>query len=103
LREERIQLSSNRSLINIGVALAIAAIYVFLFVFPVNLDFPFYNYLTTPLRNQLIPLAPFDDIAARTSSFLWGTKALDLIDQAFVLLAAVLGCLALLKDEGVKD
>jgi len=96
-------LSNSRSLVNIGVALAIVAIYVFLFVYPVNLGFPFYNYLSTPLRDQLIPVEPFDEIAAKTSFFLWGNKALDLIDQAFVLLAAVLCCLALLKNEGVKE
>ncbi len=83
--------------------LTIAALYITLSVFPVNLNFPLYDYLSTPLRNQLIPISPFDDIAARTSSFLWGNKAFDLVIQAFVLLVAVLGCLALLKDEGVKQ
>lgn len=96
-------MSSNRSLLTVVATLAIAAIYVFLFVYPINLNFPFYNYLSTPLRNQLIPIEPFDDIAANVSNFLWSNKALDLVDQAFVLTAAVICCLALLKDEGVKE
>ena len=96
-------MSSNRNIINVAFILAIAALYLFLFVYPIDLNFPFYNYLSTPLRNQLIPVEPFDDIAARVSNFLWSTKALDLVNQAFVLLAAVICCLSLLKDEGVNN
>jgi len=44
-------------------------------------------------------MEPFDDIAGKVSRFLWENRALDLTIQAFVIVVAVVCCLALLKPE----
>lgn len=89
--------NSQRVTLNLIFSLAIIAIIIFSYLLPINLDFPFMAYSSVTTKTQFIPVEPFDDIAALVSRFLWSFKALDLIDQAFVLFAAVLGCLALLK------
>jgi hypothetical protein len=65
----------------------------------VEIEFPTFEY-----RGygdwQLIPSEPYYDIASYVSRFLWENRALDLTAQAFVIVAAVTCCLALLKTEG---
>jgi len=89
--------NNQRVTLNIIFALAIVVILYFSYLLPINLNFPFLTYSSITTKNQLISIDPYDDIAASVSRFLWNNKALDLINQAFVLFAAVLGCLSLLK------
>jgi hypothetical protein len=63
----------------------------------VGSDFPVFEFTSDSPRRQLVPVEPFDDIAGLVSRFLWDNRALDLIGQAFVIVASVVCCLALLK------
>lgn len=58
---------------------------------------PSFNYADSSMKRELIPLSEFDSIADISAAFLWGNRVLDLIGQAFVIVAAVVCCLALLK------
>jgi len=63
----------------------------------VGADFPVFEFTSDTLRRQLVPVEPYDDIATLASRFLWDNRALDLTVQAFVIVASVVCCLALLK------
>ena len=63
----------------------------------VGADFPVFEFTSDTLNRQLVPVEPYDDIASLTSRFLWDNRALDLTGQAFVIVASVVCCLALLK------
>ena len=63
----------------------------------VGSDFPVFEFTSGTLRRQLVPVEPYDDIASLASRFLWDNRALDLTGQAFVIVASVVCCLALLK------
>ena len=55
-----------------------------------DVGFPFFKYDSNSINERLVPSDPFDSIAAAVSHFMWDNKSLDLISQAFVLLAAVI-------------
>ncbi|MBC8497665.1 hypothetical protein ISS40_10055 [Candidatus Bathyarchaeota archaeon] len=63
----------------------------------VGADFPVFEFTSDTLNRQLVPVEPYDDIASLASRFLWDNRALDLTGQAFVIVASVICCLALLK------
>jgi len=63
----------------------------------VGADFPVFEFTSDTLKRQLVPVEPYDDIASLASRFLWDNRALDLTGQAFVIVASVVCCLALLK------
>lgn len=65
----------------------------------VEVSFPTFEYVSETLRRQLVPVEPYYGIAELASRFLWENRALDLIGQAFVIVTAVICCLALLKSE----
>jgi hypothetical protein len=64
------------------------------------LSFPAFEYRAS--EATLVPAQPFGEIAEHTSRFLWEYRALDLTIQAFVIAAAVICCLSLLKPEEVE-
>jgi hypothetical protein len=66
-----------------------------------DVSFPFFKYASNSINERLVPSEPFDNIAAAVSRFMWDYKSLDLIAQAFVLLAAVICSIALMKQEGI--
>ncbi len=70
------------------------------YMFNDALSFPAFEYRAS--ESNLIPAEPYDDIAELSSRFMWENRALDLIGQAFVITAAVICCLALLKPEEVE-
>jgi len=77
----------------------ILVIMITLFVFfwlTVEMDFPAFQY-SEGYSRRLIPAEPYDNIATMVSRFLWEYRALDLTGQAFVIVAAVVCCLAMLK------
>ena len=77
----------------------ILVIMITLFVFSwltVEVDFPAFQY-SEGYSRRLIPAEPYNNIATMVSRFLWEYRALDLTGQAFVIVAAVVCCLALLK------
>jgi hypothetical protein len=64
----------------------------------VEIEFPTFKYRGN-WDWQLVPSEPYNDIAGSFSRFLWENRALDLTAQAFVIVAAVTCCLAMLKTE----
>jgi len=91
---------SNRS--EYGLTVASMVIVVALLIFSwltIEVSFPLFEYATGPERGHLIPEEPFDQVAGSVSRFLWENRALDLVMQAFVIVVAVVCCLALLKSE----
>ena len=65
-----------------------------------TLSFPAFEYRSSDA--SLVPAEPFGDIAEHSSRFLWENRALDLTTQAFVITAAVICCLALIKPSEVE-
>jgi hypothetical protein len=93
-------MSGNRS--RNGTAAAVIVIVLSLFLFAwltVEVSYPTFEFLSDLLPRRLIPLESFDDIALLVSRFLWDNRSLDLMSQAFVIVAAIICCLALLKPE----
>ena len=62
-----------------------------------EIDFPFMNYASSALETLSITPATYDDITTAVSQFLWQNRGLDLIAQSFVVVAAVICCIAMLK------
>jgi hypothetical protein len=62
-------------------------------------DFPLSEYTSDGLKTPYIQDEPYDGITTGVSQFLWGSRSLDLISQSFVVMAAVICCIALLKNE----
>lgn len=62
-----------------------------------DIDFPFHEYASTALETLSIVPQTYDDITAAVSQFLWQNRGLDLVSQSFVVLAAVICCIAMLK------
>lgn len=85
-----------------GTAAAVIVIFLSLFLFAwltVEVSYPTFEFLSDLLPRRLIPLESFDEIASMVSRFLWDNRSLDLMSQAFVIVAAIICCLALLKPE----
>jgi NADH-quinone oxidoreductase subunit J len=62
-----------------------------------DINFPFQQYASTALETLSIVPTTYDDITTAVSQFLWQNRGLDLISQSFVVLAAVICCIAMLK------
>jgi hypothetical protein len=85
--------------------LTVLAIMGALFVFSwltLEADFPAFQY-SAEYSRRLVPVDQFGDIATLVSRYLWEHRALDLTGQAFVIVAAVVCCLALLKQTEVRS
>jgi hypothetical protein len=65
-----------------------------------EVDFPFLEHKSNAFDLSLVPSGSYDDITTGVSQFLWGRRSLDLVSQSFVVMAAVICCLAMLKVEG---
>jgi len=92
----------SRRMAKYGTAAATLAIVTSLFVFSwltLEVPFPTNEYASSKLTRLLVPEEPYDGIATLVSRFLWEYRALDLTGQAFVIVTAVICCLALLKPE----
>ncbi len=92
----------SRRIAKYGTAVAAYAIVLSLFVFSwLTLDviFPTNEYVSDKLTRSLVPEEPYEGLATSESRFLWEHRALDLTGQAFVIVTAVICCLALLKPE----
>ena len=59
--------------------------------------FPFQEYASSALETLAITPVTYDDITTAVSQFLWQNRGLDLVSQSFVVLAAVICCIAMLK------
>ena len=81
------------------VILTVVLIAFFVSLYYQWLTFPTFQYAPFSIGRQLVPSEPYYDIAGHASRFMWENRALDLTGQAFVISAAVICCLALLKPE----
>jgi multisubunit Na+/H+ antiporter MnhB subunit len=61
--------------------------------------FPLYTYRPSELTILQTSINSYDAITSAVSQFLWGFRSMDLIFQSFVILAAVICCVAMLKTE----
>jgi hypothetical protein len=62
-----------------------------------EIEFPFQEYASSVLETLSIVPATYDDITTAVSQFLWQNRGLDIISQSFVVFAAVICCIAMLK------
>jgi hypothetical protein len=88
-----------------GTVAALFAIVSLLLLFSwltLEVDFPAFEYVSGGLVRRLVPAEPYEDIAGSVARFLWEYRAIDLNSQAFVIVAAVICCLAMLKREEVE-
>lgn len=65
--------------------------------------FPTLRYAVGIASKPLIPAQPFEGISPGVSRFLWEYRALDVTVQAFVIVVAIICCLALLKPEEAES
>jgi len=93
-------MSDNLSRYGSYAAFLVLVVMLLLFSwFTTEVSFPAFEFASDQLPRHLIPAEPFDEIAERVSRFLWENRAQDLTGQAFVIVAAILCCMALLKPE----
>jgi len=88
-----------------GTVAALFAIVSLLLIFSwltLEVDFPAFEYVSGGLVRRMVPAEPYTGIADSVARFLWEYRALDLNSQAFVIVAAVICCLAMLKSEEVE-
>ena len=87
-------------LMNKKTQLAISVIAVEVLVTTVlalNLEFPYMEYASSALETFSVNVGSYDDITTAVSQFLWQVRGMDLIIQSFVILAAVICTIAMLK------
>lgn len=82
----------------IGFILVVIVLFSFSYL-AIEVRFPVFEYASDNMDRRLVPDTPYYGIAGLVSRFLWENRALDLISQAFVIVAAVICCLAMLKVE----
>ncbi|MCW4050346.1 MAG: hypothetical protein NWE89_11495 [Candidatus Bathyarchaeota archaeon] len=64
-----------------------------------DVSFPFQEYKSDSFETPNVGDSSYDDISTTVSQFLWSKRGLDVVSQSFVVLAAVVCCLAMLKYE----
>ena len=64
-----------------------------------DISFPYMEYSNGEIERSSIPNESYEDITTGVSMFLWNYRSLDLVSQSFVVTAAVICCLAMLKYE----
>ena len=75
----------------IAVELLVATVLAF------DIEFPYLEYASSTLENLSVSVGSYDGITTAVSQFLWQIRGMDLIIQAFVILAAVICTIAMLK------
>ena len=90
-------MSKNENYSNAAKLVAMVGLLMVLSWLMVDIEFPAFEYAMDDLDRPLIPITQFNSISTYSSRFLWDNRSLDLTGQAFVMVAATIGCLALLK------
>lgn len=85
----------------ISILVALGLLVTFGYV-ATQVDPPAFEYADPTIERELIPLSEFNKITDGSASFLWEYRILDLTGQAFVIVAAVICCLALIKQTESK-
>lgn len=65
--------------------------------------FPINAYRLSELMSIRTSTSSYDAITSAVSQLLWGFRSMDLVSQSFVVLAAVICCIAMLKSERRND
>ena len=89
----------NKYGMTIAVIIVVTGAFV-IFMGSDALSFPAFEHRASDA--SLVPAEPYVEIAEHSSRFLWENRALDLTIQAFVITAAVICCLALIKPAEVE-
>ena len=92
---------SNRLGATVSLLVIVFALLIFSWL-TVEVSYPTLEFVSSLLPRRLIASEPFGEISTQVSRFMWDQRALDLTGQAFVIVAAVVCCLALLKREEVE-
>ena len=69
----------------------------------IDYGFPLNEYRSSSLILLRTPTAVYDSITTAVSQMLWGFRSMDLVSQSFVVLAAIICCVAMLKNERRND
>jgi len=62
-----------------------------------DIEFPYMEYASNALESISVSVGSYDGIVVAVSQFLWQARGMDLIIQSFVILAAVICTIAMLK------
>lgn len=82
----------------IQFALSLLAVQIMIGIWLItDLSFPFHRYASSALETLSIIPESYEDITIGVSQFLWQHRGMDLVSQSFVVLAAVICCVAMLK------
>ena len=87
----------------VAAIFAIVSLLLFFSWLTLEVDFPAFEYVSSGIVRRMIPAQPYTGIAGSVARFLWEYRAIDLNSQAFVIVAAVICCLAMLKMEEVES
>ena len=86
----------------IAAIFAIVSLLMFFSWITLEVNFPAFEHVSESLVRRTVPTEPYGDIASSVARFLWEYRAIDLNSQAFVIVAAVICCLAMIKREEVE-
>jgi NADH:ubiquinone oxidoreductase subunit 6 (subunit J) len=82
----------------IQLALSIISVQVLLGIAVTReIEFPLMKYALSTLETLSLVPSTYDDITTAVSQFLWQNRGLDLVGQSFVVVTAVICCVAMLK------
>lgn len=88
------------SIMNKTTQLAIAAIAAGAMItasYTLDIKFPYLEYASDAIESIAFSFNSYDDISTAVSQFLWQARGMDLIIQSFVIMAAVICTIAMLK------
>ena len=71
--------------------------------FTFDYGFPLFEYRLSDLVVITTSTSSYEAITSAVSQLLWGFRSMDLISQSFVILAALICCIAMLKNERRND
>jgi hypothetical protein len=96
----------NNKIFRYGETAALFVILTIIFIFSwvtVDVSFPALEHVSDKMERNLVPIEPYNDIAPLVSRFFWEYRGMDITFQAFVIVTAVICCIAMLKiDEEIK-
>lgn len=81
----------------LAVLFSVLCILLLFFWLALGEAFPFFQFAPPRFLEQLLGVGVLGEIAEGVSKFLWERRGLDLLMQAFVIVATVVCCMAMLK------
>jgi hypothetical protein len=87
----------------VAALFAIVSLLLVLSWLTLEVDFPAFEYVSGGMARRMVPAVPYADLAGSVARFLTDYSTIHLNSQAFVIVAAVICCLAMLKREEVES